>query len=144
MAKILKNRGLQYPLVAEFTLNLTDTMVMTDGVEKAFTVAAPVADIIGLPPSAVVVGGDVTVETVSDDTGTATIAVGDSGSATRYLTATSIKSAARTALTLTGFRGNGEDIRITLANQNGNATAGKVTVRVQYIVTGRTNEVQVA
>ncbi len=144
MAKILKNRGLQYPLVAEFTLNLTDTMVMTDGVEKAFTVAAPVADIIGLPPNAVVVGGDVTVETVSDDTGTATIAVGDSGSATRYLTATSIKSAARTALTLTGFRGNGEDIRITLANQNGNATAGKVTVRVQYIVTGRTNEVQVA
>jgi len=144
MAKLLKNRGLQYALSAEFTLNVTDTMVMTDGVEKLFSVAAPVADIIGLPPNAVVVGGDVTVETVSNDTGTATIAVGDSASASRYLAATSIKTAGRTALVPTGYRGSGEDIRITLANQNGNATAGTVTVRVQYVVTGRTNEVQVA
>jgi hypothetical protein len=144
MAALKANRVAQYPLVAEFVFNLTDTMVMTDGVSKAFTVAAPVADVIALPENAVVIGGDVTVETVSNETGTATIAVGDSLDNDRYLAATNLKAAARTALTLTGFRGNGENIRVTLANQNGNATAGKVSVRVQYIVTGRAQEVQVA
>lgn len=146
MALVKKNRGLQYPLVAEFTFNLTDTMVATDGTARAFSAAgaAAIFDAIGLPPNAVVVGGDLTVETVSDDTGTATVAIGDSASSTRYLAATNLKAAARTALTLTGFRGAGEDIRLTFANANGNATAGKATVRVTYIVSGRTNEVQVA
>jgi hypothetical protein len=142
MTALKKTRSAQYPLTAEFTFNLTDTFVMTDATSKAFTVAAPVADVICLPPNAVVVGGDMTVETIANDSGTATIAVGDSASATRYLGATTIKTAARTALVPTGFRGAGEDIRITLANQNGDGTAGKVTVRVSYILTGRANEVQ--
>jgi hypothetical protein len=42
----------------------------------------------------------------------------------------------------TGYRGVGEDLRITLANTNGDATAGKVSVRATYMVTGRANEVQ--
>lgn len=144
MSLLRKTRGAQWPLLAEFKFNITDTMAMTDGVTKAFSVAAPVADVIPLPPNAVVVGGDMTVEAVSDETGTATIAVGDSASATRYLAATNLKAAARTALTLTGFRGAGEDIRITLANQNGNATAGRVSLRVLYIVENKHNEVQAA
>jgi hypothetical protein len=142
MALLRKTRGAQWPLLAEFTFTITDTMAMTDGVTKAFSVAAPVADVIPLPPNAVVIGGDMTVEAVSDETGTATIAVGDSASATRYLAATNLKAAARTALTLTGFRGAGEDIRITLANQNGNATAGRVSLRVLYVVQNKHNEVQ--
>jgi hypothetical protein len=142
MALLRKTRGAQYPLLAEFKFTITDTMSMTDGVTKAFSVAAPVADVIPLPPNAVVIGGDMTVEAVSDETGTATIAVGDSASAARYLAATNLKAAARTALTLTGFRGAGEDIRITLANQNGNATAGRVSLRVLYIIQDKHNEVQ--
>lgn len=146
MAKLRKNRTLQYPLVAEFTFNVTDSLVATDGVERVFNAAgaAQIFDVIGLPPLATVIGGDVVVETASNDAGTATVAVGDSVNATRYLSATSIKTAGRTALVPTGFRGNGEDIRITLANATGGATAGTVTVRVLYTIQNRSNEVQVA
>lgn len=144
MTTIKKNRTVQYPLTAEFVFNITDDMVNTSGVGTSFKAAAgTVYDVIGLPPNAVLVGGDVTVETASNDSGTATIAVGDSGSATRYLGATSTKSAGRTALVPTGYRGSGEDLRITLANQNGDATTGKVSVRAQYIITGRANETQI-
>lgn len=144
MATLRKNRGLQYPLVAEFKFDLTDTMTNTAGAAVVMNGDAAF-DFAALPPNAVVIGGDVTVETASDDAGTHTIAIGDSGSATRYLGATSIKAAARTALVPTGYRGTGEDLRLTLDAANvGTATAGTVTVRVMYVVTGRTNEVQVS
>ena len=52
---------------------------------------------------------------------------------------------ARTALVPTGFmNSSGLDIRITLANQNGNATAGKVRLHVTYVVKNRQNETQIA
>jgi len=142
MPKLNANRALQYPLVAEFTFNLTDTMVNTSGVETAFKATAGIFDVIKLPVNANVIGGELVVETVSDETGTATVKIGDSANDARYLTATNLKAAARTALTLTGYRGSGEDIRITLANQNGNAAAGKATIRVMYTIQGRANEVQ--
>lgn len=142
MALLKHNRNVQEALWAEFTFNMTDTMVNTAGAEQAFSAAAGVFDPIKLPPNAVVVGGDVTVETVSNDSGTSTIKVGDAADDDRYLGATSLKAAARTALVPTGYRGTGQDIRITLANQNGDATAGKVTVRVAYTVTGRATGVQ--
>lgn len=146
MALLKKNRTLQYPLQAEFTFAVTDTMVATDGVTRTLGAAgaANIFDMVALPPNAVVVGGDLTVETASNDGGTSTVSVGDSGNATRYLAATSIKAAGRTALVPTGYRGNGEDIRVTFANASGNATAGTVTLRVQYTITGRANETQIA
>ena len=143
MATLLATRSAQYLMEAEFVFDIAaaDAVANTSGVVTALSAASVVADVIKLPSAATLVGGEVVVETVSNDTGTATIAVGDSASATRYLSATNIKAAARTALTLTGYRGQGEDIRITLANANGNATTGKVTVRVQYVVANRANEV---
>lgn len=137
MATLKATRGAQEVLSAEFEFVITDDMLNTSGVSTAFKATAGVFDVIKMPPNIVVVGGDVVVRTVSNESGTATIAVGDSGSASRYLGATSIKSAARTALVPTGFRGAGEDIRITLANQNGDATAGLVTVRVEYMIQNR-------
>lgn len=144
MAVLKASRNVQFPLHQEFTFNIAsgDTMVNTSSASQTFAAAAGVFDVINLPAGAVVVGGEMVVETVSNDTGTATISVGDSSSATRYLAATNIKAAARTALTLTGYRSDGASIRITLANQNGNATTGKVTVRVQYVIPGRAHEVQ--
>lgn len=144
MAKLIKNRTLQWPLVAEFTFNVTDTMTATDGVTRAFGAAgaASIFDVIGLPPGATLIGGELVVETASNDSGTATVAVGDSANATRYLAATSIKATGRTAFTLTGYRGNGEDLRLTFANAGGGATTGKATVRAMYTVQGRSNEVQ--
>jgi hypothetical protein len=143
MSEKKATRAAQYPLVAEFTFDIAagDAMKDVNGVSKSFAVGG-VFDVINLPGNAVVIGGDLTVETASDDSGTATIAVGDSGSATRYLAATNLKAAARTALNLTGYRGAGENIRLTIANQNGNATVGKATVRVMYTIQGRANEVQ--
>lgn len=143
MTTLKKTRTAQYPLVAEFTFNITDLMANTAGAVISFAAAAAAAfDVIPLPPNAVLVGGDVAVETASNDSSTATIAVGDSGSASRYLGATNIKAAARTPLVPTGYRGNGEDLRITLANAGGDATAGTISVRAEYIITGRANEVQ--
>lgn len=144
MALQRKSRTAQYPLHAEFTFSMADTMLASDGVIRAFNAAgaAQIFDVLGLPPNAVIVGGGVVVEVASNDAGTATIAVGDATLANRYLAATNIKAAGRTALVPTGYRGNGEDLRITLANASGGATQGTVTVRAQYIVTGRANEVQ--
>lgn len=144
MTAIRANRTAQTPLVAEFTFHPTDTMLNVAGTSQAFSATAGVFEPIALPPNAVVIGGDMTVEVVSNDTSTATIAIGDSVSATRYLAATTMKTAARTALTLTGFRGAGENLRITLANATGDATLGTITVRLTYIITGRATEVQVS
>ena len=141
MTTLKAARSAQNPQVASFKFTMADAMVDTSGATTNFKATAGVFEPIPLPIGAILIGGDVTVETASDDTGTATIAVGDSGSASRYLSATSIKSAARTALVPTGYRGTGEDLRITLANQNGNAANGTVTVRVEYIIDGRATEV---
>jgi hypothetical protein len=143
MALIRKSTGRQYPLVGEVQIAIgADTVVNTAGATVAAKGTAVVADLLPLPPGAVVIGGEVVVETASNDTGAHTVAVGDSVNATRYLAATSIKAAARTALVPTGFRGNGEDIRLTFAAATGDATAGVVTVRVLYQIGGRAHEVQ--
>jgi hypothetical protein len=143
MSTLLKNRGRQYALHAEFQFSMADAMLNSAGVLTNFKAAAGVFDVIPMPPNAVVVGGELAVEVASNDGGaTATLKVGDSANDARYLAATSIKAAARTALVPTGYRGVGEDIRITLANTNGDATAGTISLRVSYIITGRAQEVQ--
>lgn len=143
MAKLKASRNVQFPLHQEFTFNIADTMKDSTGVEFAFSVVGSKAyDVINLPSGAVVTGGELVVETVSNDATTATVSVGDSASAARYLGATNIKAAARTALVPTGYRGLGENLRITVANGTGGATTGKVTVRVQYVIPGRAHEVQ--
>ena len=142
MAVLKAARTAQYLKWAEFQFSVTDTMVDTAGASKAFSAAAAVFDVINLPPAAVVVAGEVVVETASNEggAGTHTIAVGDSTTANRYLAATSIKTAARTALVPTGYRSTGQNLRITLAASVGDATAGKVTVRVGYVIPGCANE----
>lgn len=142
--KLRTTRESQYPLVATFEFDITDTMVNTSGVETAFSAAAgTVYNAIHLPQNAQVTGGDITVVTASNATGTATLSVGDATSATRYASAVNIKAAARTALTLTGYEhASGEDVRFTVANADGTATAGKVRVTVMYVIRNRANEVQ--
>ena len=135
-----KFNGRQWPLVAEAILMLgLDSAINTAGAEVAFATAG-VFDLIPLPPDAVLVGGDVTVDVASNAT-TQTIAIGDSVNPTRYLAATDVKTVARTPLVLTGYRGNGEDLRVTLAG-TGAATAGQVSIRAQYVIRDRANENQ--
>lgn len=143
MSKLIATRGQQYPLVAEFTFKFDDTMVDTAGATKDFkTVGSTVVDAINLPVGAIVTGGEVVTETAVGGSTAYNVSVGDSGSATRYLSATDRVAAGRTALVPTGYVGNGEQIRVTVAPTVAAATAGKVTVRVQYIVRNRVNETQ--
>jgi hypothetical protein len=142
MAVLKATRAAQTPKVASFTFNVTDTMVNTSAASTAFGAASgTVFDVINLPVGARVIGGDMVVEVVSNDASTATIAVGDSASASRYLSATTIKTAARTALVPTGYHGLGENLRITLANAGGAATTGTVTVNVTFVIDNRADEV---
>lgn len=144
MATLKKTPNAQTVLAAEFTFDISaaDQMVNTSGVVTAFKAASgTVYDIITPPLNSLVVGGDVQVLTASDETGTATASLGDSSSATRYANAVNIKSTARTALTLPNFlNSNGLSYRLTLANQNGNATVGKVKFTVLFTVQDRATE----
>lgn len=143
MSKLIATRGQQYPLVAEFTFNFDDTMVDTSGTLKDFkTVGSTVVDAINMPPNAIVIDGEVVTETAITGSTAYNVSVGDSGSATRYLGATDRVAAGRTPLVPTGYIGTGEQIRVTVAPTVAAATAGKVTVRVQYIVRNRVNETQ--
>jgi len=143
MSKLIATRGQQYLLAAEFTFNFDDTMVDTTGVQKNFgTVGSTAFDVINLPTGAVITDGDVVTETAVGGSAAYSVSVGDSGNATRYLAATDRKGAGRSPLVPTGYVGNGEQVRITVAPTTANATAGKVTVRVQYTVRNRANEVQ--
>lgn len=144
MALLKATRNAQWPLMAEFTFNFDDTMVDINGVTKDFKTFGgnPVVDAINLPANANVIGGELVVETAYTGTTVATVSIGDSASATRYGSTVNLMSAARTALTLTGFRGAGENLRLTFNLTVANATAGKATVRVLYTIQGRGNEVQ--
>lgn len=149
MALLKSQRSAQYLLVAEFQLNYNDTMVDVNGVLRDFgsfaggsSAATPYAvEPIPLPQNAVVIGGDITTE-VPFDSLTYNVTVGDSAAAARYLAATDVKGLGRVALLPTGFRGAGENLRLgfTVADV---CTAGRATLRVQYIITGRAQEVSI-
>lgn len=106
-------------------------------------------EVLALPVGAQVIGGDVQVETAYVGPATATAQFGDSATGTMYSGAVDIKTAARTALTvpaeLTGtgatHAATGLDLRMTLVLGAGNASAGRVRVRVMYTIDGRINEV---
>lgn len=142
MSKLLASRAAQWPLVSEFTFNFDDTIVDINGVTKTFGAVytdAVVATAINLPEGAVIIGGEVVVETAGVGPTAYTVSLGDSSSATRYANAVDLKTAARTALTLTGYRST-ENLRLTIASTVANATAGSATVRVMYTIKNRQNE----
>lgn len=94
---------------------------------------------LDLPVNAIVVGGDLVVTTAWNTATTATLSVGDATLATRYATTVDLKTAARTALTNTGFTHGAADnsLRGTTAYVGAAATAGAARLRVDYIVKGR-------
>lgn len=143
MATLKKTPNAQTVLSAEFNYNIAtgDAMLDTSGVLTEFKATAGVFDVIPLPINSRVVGGDVSASVLVNDTGTATVSVGDSGNATRYVTTASVKTAIRTALVPTSFvNTTGLPIRITIANNTGDATTGKVKITVLYVVEDRATE----
>jgi hypothetical protein len=143
--RIVATRSAQWPLVAEFVFNWDDTLVDINGaVVDLKTAGSKTFDAIPLPPGAIVQGGEVVVETAYAGSTTAPVTIGDSGSAARYLGSTSLMAAARTALVPTGYVSQGENIRLVFAPTGAVATAGKVSVKVSYVIRNRANEVNPA
>lgn len=165
--KKLASRTAQYPLFADFTFNFNEWVVdSVDTVKKTFgsTVAnstdplepgltagtGVVFDCIPLPVGAVITGGEVIVETAFAGIGAgATLNLGIAGNTSALVSALDLDAAAagsRTALTLTAplLSNSGQNIRLTTAGLTATATAGKVRVRVQYTIDGRSSEVQIA
>lgn len=136
-----KSRTSQNVLVAEFEFNFDDTMANSAGAVTDFE-ASDAKDVIDLPPGAIVVGGSLVVSTAYNTTSTATLAIGDSGLATRYLGATNLKAAALTAIVPTGYKNvSGLPVRLTLALADLAGTQGVVRVSVEYVIDGRATEV---
>jgi hypothetical protein len=144
MAALKASRTAQYSLLATFSFTIGDTMTNASGNADEFaTAAAHAFDVIPLPVGATVVGGEVVTDTAFTGSTAYNVIVGDSGSTNRYLTTTDKTSAGRTALVPTGYIGTGENIRLTVTPTVATATAGKITLRVNYVVADRANEVQI-
>jgi len=162
--KTTATRSAQWPLYAEFVWNWNDWVVdsvsgakvtfgsivanTADPSEPNLTAGtAVVFDAINMPRGAVIVGGELIVETAYVGIGAgATLNVGIAGNTAALLSAYDIDAAAanaRTALLLTSplLCNAGANIRITLAGMTATATAGKVRLRVMYTIDGRGNEV---
>lgn len=139
MALIPKTRGAQDIQCAEFTWTFGDTVLDTTGAADALTtVAAHVADIISLPVNAIVLGGEVITDTTFTGSTAVNVKIGDSGSDNRYLGTTDKITAGRTALVPTGYVNTGGlDLRLTLTPTVAAVTAGKITVRVEFMIRGR-------
>lgn len=100
---------------------------------------ATVYEALDLPPGAVVVGGDLVVTTAWNTGTTATIDIGDVTTGNRYANDVDLKTAARTALTLTGFTTTTtqKTVNATPTLSGTAATAGAARLTVLYVVKGR-------
>lgn len=143
MAKLTQSRAAQTVLVQEYVFSFGDTVVDTAGASKNFYDFGgdPQFDMFRMPVGAVVLGGDVIVETAYVGPTAATLSVGDSGSATKYANAVNLLANARTALTIPAGVTSGLDVVGKLTLTVADATAGKVRVRIEYTIEGRGNEV---
>ena len=145
MANLTATRGGQEVVSSSFVFNYDDQMVPVSGgtpisgttrVDFGKTnVVATVFDIIKIPVGATIISGELVTETAFDTASYAVI-IGDSADDDRYLTTADRKGVARVALVPTGYCSLGEPIRITITNADV-CTAGKATVRVQYVIQNR-------
>lgn len=165
--KKIATRTTQRLQVAEFVFNFNDWAVdAVSGVKATFgsTVAnsvdpletgltagtGVVLDVIPMPIGAVIVGGEVIVETAFVGIGVgATLSLGIAGNTAALVSALDLDAAAagsRTALTLTAplLSNGGQNLRLTTAGLTATATAGKVRVRVQYTIDGKADETVIA
>lgn len=153
MATTLKKTpGSQTVLSASFTWGYTtggadsttsDQMLNINSVLTSFdaaTASTPTFDVMTLPVGATVVSGAVYTEVAITSTATG-VAVGDDASASRYLSNTSIKSAAAVALVPTGFKlTQSRPIRLTFTNTSADQTLGRCKIVVNFTIDGRSTD----
>ncbi|MDD0837908.1 hypothetical protein PSQ40_04920 [Curvibacter sp. HBC61] len=128
---IIQQSGRQNVQTALLTINFGDP-----------TAYGTAENAIELPPGSIVVGGDIVVDTPFNST-TNSLTLGDATTANRYANAVDLKTAARSALTVTGFVTTTAErfIRANLAQTGGVPTAGSVRIRVDYVTQGRAKSV---
>ena len=125
---ITKSDARQWPLAEIIRFNVAD-------VEAG---AVAMADLQG---GEMVTGGSLTVVTAWNTTGAATVSFGDAGSATRYSGNINLKTAARTALTLTGHvYPTAAELLATFAFADTDADAGEAILEFTVIREGRQSE----
>jgi hypothetical protein len=124
--------GLQNTEACYFTISLAQ-----------FVANGNVVD-IDVIPGAEVLRGHIVVETAFNTTGTDTLKIGDAVDDDRYLGATSIKAAARTAIVPTGYLipGAGAKVRLTRTAADTAATVGSVRVFLEFAVLGKADTTQ--
>jgi hypothetical protein len=146
MALKTATRTAQWPMTAHFVFNFDDTMVpVAGGAAVDFgesNTAETVVEIVPLPPGAVVTGGYI-ARTTAFDAATFNVEIGDADDPNRYLTETDVKGVGKTDLVPTGYVGAGQNIQLTFTAADA-CTTGTAIVVVEYIIDGRSNEVQVA
>lgn len=125
---IKKNPSRQELIAAHLTIGFAD-----------ITAYGSAEDAFDLPGNAVLVGGDVTVLTPWNSATTATLKLGDATANGRYTAAAiDLKTAGRTALTLTGYEHPVAEALKALVDQTGAAaTAGQARISILYYVEGR-------
>lgn len=125
---IKKNSGRQELIAAHVTIGFADI--------TSYGTAEPAFD---LPGNAVLAGGDVTVLTPWNSATTATLKLGDAADDDRYTAAAvDLKTAGRTALTLTGHKHLvAEALKALVAQTGAAATAGTARITILYFVEGR-------
>lgn len=142
-------RTSQWPLMAEFNFSFNDTADdAITGRTKGFgtTVAEDlILDAIALPQGAVVMGGELIVETAGVGPTVYTAKLGVAGDDACYLAVSDLKAAANTRypllLTKQLASNDGRNVRLTMASTVAVATAGRFRIRVFYTIDGRANEV---
>ena len=146
MAQKKITRTSQFRMQAEYILDIsTDTVYDT--------VAGAVVDIkltakmngakvaaIALPENAVVESARMNVLTAFDHATTATVAIGDTVTPTRYLGVTTLKATGITNLVPTEYLGLGNPLLLTFAATGADGTVGKFRLTVDYTISGRANE----
>lgn len=132
----LANVGRQWPLIGVFHLTGQSSQ---DGTSVSGVAIANAAD---LPNTYIVLRGGVMVLTAFDGT-TNTITAGDSGSAARFLSAVDLKTAANTAFSGVPFYSATIGNMAIKQTWTGTPTSvGEAYVWFEYIIPGRTTEVQ--
>ena len=129
---LTKPDGRQYSLVAQVDILQAD---FATGVGRA---------VIQLPQNAIVISGQLIVDTAFDSVTSDTGEVGDVTTASRYVSAVNLQSVGATALVPTGFKTTDVQTDIFFENTEvGSAgTAGVARLIVEYIIDGRHNENQ--
>lgn len=125
---ITKDSSVQNVLSKVVTINFGD-LAGTSGTDVAA---------IDIPQGAIVTSGAIVKRIVFNSATSDTLSVGDSGSATRYLGATDVKTATGiVALVPTGYIHDKTAITVRWTGTGAVPTTGQVQLRVDYIVPGK-------